>query len=200
MIAIFFKSLIIGFSIAMPVGPIGMLCIKNTLTNGFKIGLAVGFGAALADCFYGFLAGGGLSFISHFLINYTKHIKLIGAILLIYLGLNELKNAKQTTSKAIKIKSISVLQAIGKTFFLVLTNPATILSFIGIFASISPGALTKKEVAIMMFGVFIGSLIWWIILSGTVCALRLKISQKIITATKIICAAVLISFGIITII
>ena len=91
---IFLKALIIGFSIAMPVGPIGMLCIKNTLSHGFRIGVATGFGAALADSCYGFMAGGGLAFLSHFLLSNSSIIKIIGSAILLYLGISEIKNSQ----------------------------------------------------------------------------------------------------------
>lgn len=192
---IFLKAFIIGFSIAMPVGPIGMLCIKNSLAYGFRIGLAVGIGAACADSIYGFLAGGGLAVISQFLLNYSSIIKIIGSLILLYLGGMEIKNAAKTPGKEAAIKSKKFYKVIVATFFLTLTNPMTILSFIGVFAAIGGVNLNGFSIAIMILGVFCGSLAWWMTLAGTTSIIRHKISHKLMTEIKIISGIILLGFG-----
>src|SRR6185295_11026735 len=87
MLALFLKGLIIGFAIAAPVGPIGVLCIQRSLHDGFKIGLMTGFGAALADGTYGLIAGFGLTALSSLLIDHQFWIRLIGGLFLLYLGI-----------------------------------------------------------------------------------------------------------------
>jgi threonine/homoserine/homoserine lactone efflux protein len=195
MFYIFVKSFVIGFSIAAPVGPIGMLCIKNNLTHGFKIGLATGFGAACADSFYGFLAGGGLAFIAKFLLNYSLAIKFLGGSILLYLGLTEIKNARKISDSKIKIQTKGCFKAAATTFFLTLTNPATILSFLGIFATIGVVNLSESNIALIVAGVFFGSLSWWIILSLITSSTRHKISEKFMKRIKIISGSILIGFG-----
>jgi len=197
---IFLKAFLIGFSIAMPVGPIGLLCIKNTLSYGFKTGFAVGLGAALADSFYGLLAGGGLALISKFLLTYTSYIKVIGGIFLIYLGIKEVRNYKKVPHNAAKIKNSHFLKTVFTVLFLTLTNPATIISFVAIFASI--GGLTVGVLGLitMIFGVFSGSLFWWLILAGGVTKIKHKISEKIMKIIKIFSGIILCGFGIYTVI
>jgi putative LysE/RhtB family amino acid efflux pump len=193
---IFLKAFLIGFSIAMPVGPIGLLCIKNTLSYGFKTGFAVGLGAALADSFYGLLAGGGLALISKFLLDYTNYIKVIGGIFLIYLGIKEIRNYKKVPHNAAKIKDSHFFKTVFTVLFLTLTNPATIISFVAIFASI--GGLTVGGLGLitMIFGVFFGSLFWWLILAGGVTKIKHKISEKIMKIIKIFSGIILFGFGI----
>src|SRR4029077_8267163 len=87
MLPLFIKGLIIGFAIAAPVGPIGILCIQRSLHDGFKIGLMTGMGAALADGTYGLIAGFGLTAISALLIHYQIAIRIIGGLYLLYLGI-----------------------------------------------------------------------------------------------------------------
>lgn len=193
---LFLKALIIGFSIAMPVGPIGMLCIKNSLAHGFRIGFAVGLGAALADCVFGFIAGGGLVFISQFLLDHTAKIKLIGGIILIYLGTVEIKNAKKIPAHAASIKTKKFYKTSLATFFLTLTNPMTILSFIGVFAAIGGISAEKSDIAIIITGVFLGSLTWWITLAGTTAIIRHKIPENFLVGMKIISGLVLVGFGV----
>jgi len=195
MILIFLKALLIGFSIAMPVGAIGILCIKNSLMYGFKIGFGVGIGAAFADLFYGFLTGGGLAIISKFLLNYSFFIKAGGGLILIFLGISEIKNAKKIPQINDKTKSKNFTKTITTTFLLTLGNPTTILSFIGVFAAIGGNNLNSNGIILMIFGVFCGSLLWWIILALIISAIRHKISNHWLIAIKIISGIILTNFG-----
>jgi len=68
-IIFFLKGVVIGFSMAVPVGPIGILCIRRTLTGGRLSGFVSGLGVATADAVYGCIAGFGLTFISDFLVS-----------------------------------------------------------------------------------------------------------------------------------
>ncbi|HEY9651627.1 MAG TPA: LysE family transporter, partial [Coleofasciculaceae cyanobacterium] len=86
-ISFFIKGLIIGFSIAAPVGPIGVLCIHRTLTQGCVSGLVSGLGAATADAIYGSIAGLGLTFLSSVLIHQQRWLQLFGGAFLCYLGI-----------------------------------------------------------------------------------------------------------------
>lgn len=193
---IFLKAFIIGFSIAMPVGPIGLLCIKNTLSHGFKIGFAAGLGAALADSFYGFLAGGGLVLFSQLLLDHVTHIKIIGGIFLIYLGLKEIINYKKISHKAASVKSSDFFKTMFTVLFLTLTNPATILSFVAIFAAIGGSTVDGAGLATMILGVFFGSLFWWLILAGGVSRIKHKISENFMKKIKIFSGIILCTFGI----
>src|SRR4030067_3578543 len=97
----FYKGLVIGFSIAAPVGPIGILCIKRTLSSGRIVGLASGMGAATADALYGCVAAFGLTFISNFLIREQFILRLIGGALLCFLGVKTFFSpASNTTIQA----------------------------------------------------------------------------------------------------
>jgi threonine/homoserine/homoserine lactone efflux protein len=79
--------MIIGISIAAPVGPIGLLCVRHTLTQGRAAGIISGLGAATADAIYGCIAGFGLTFISSVLISQQNNLRLIGGVFLCYLGI-----------------------------------------------------------------------------------------------------------------
>jgi threonine/homoserine/homoserine lactone efflux protein len=128
------RGLAIGFSIAAPVGPIGVLCIRRTLTEGRASSLVSGLGAATADAIYGCIAGFGLTFISNFLVSQQVSLCLIGGVFLCYLGLKTFlaKPAEQAASA----KGSGLAGAYGSTFFLTLTNPMTIISFAAIFAGL----------------------------------------------------------------
>src|SRR3990172_8990998 len=133
---IFLKGLLLGFSIAAPVGPIGVLCIRRTLAEGRTAGFASGLGAATADALYGSIAGFGLTIVSSFLIDQSHWLQLAGGIFLLYLGIKTfLAKSKETIETGSPLeKSRGIIGNYASTFLLTLTNPLTILSFIAIFA------------------------------------------------------------------
>ena len=169
--------MIIGISIAAPVGPIGLLCIRRTLTQGRAAGLISGLGAATADAIYGYIAGFGLTFISSILISQQKNLRLIGGAFLCYLGMRTFLS--KPAGQAAMVKGSSLIGDYSSTFFLTLTNPMTILSFSAIFAGlglVSTG-VNYTSASVLVLGVFIGSSSWWLILSGSVSLFQKKFTS-----------------------
>lgn len=189
------KGFIIGFSIAAPVGPIGVLTIKRTLTEGRVSGFATGMGAAFADAAYGAVAGFGLIAISSFLISQEFAIKLIGGLFLFYLGVKSFLGKPATNEAAVASKGL--LNNCMSTFFLTLTNPSTILSFIAIFAGLGLASTTADYFSSMSIvsGVFMGSAIWWFLLSSIVSVFRNKITSDRLVWVNRLSGLVLGSFG-----
>lgn len=191
----FFRGLLIGFSIAAPVGPIGVLCIRRTLSDGRKAGLLSGLGAATADAIYGCIAGFGLAFISNFLINQQTWIRLIGGLFLCYLGIKTLL-AKPAVKPA-EVKNKGLIGAYASTFFLTLTNPMTILSFVAIFAGLGlAGSTNYASAGILVLGVFLGSAAWWLLLSGVVGIFREKFKPSAMLWINRISGAIILGFGV----
>lgn len=169
-----FKGLMIGFSIAMPVGPIGLLCIRNVLTFGVLCGLVTGLGAASADALYGALAGFGVTAVSTFLKAHGTYLQIAGALFLCYLGIYTFfAKAANSTSEGV---SLTNSRAFFATFFLTLTNPMTIMSFAAIYAGLGIGHENSSiaDALTTTLGVFLGSAAWWIILSLTAAFFREK--------------------------
>ena len=193
------RGLIIGFSIAAPVGPIGVLCIQRTLSKGRIYGLLSGLGAATADGTYGLIAGFGLTFISSFLIGQQLWIRLIGGVFLLYLGLRTIlsRPAQREREQAATIKGENLLAAYVTTLFLTLTNPLTILSFAAIFAGIGAGGANRSYIsaAVLVLGVFLGSALWWVILSGGVSILRTKLNTQALRWVNRISGTIIMVFG-----
>lgn len=168
MITLLLKGLIIGFAIAAPVGPIGVLCIQRSLHDGFKIGLMTGLGAALADGTYGLIAGFGLTALSSLLITHKYWIQVVGGLFLLYLGIKLFFTAPREKSAGKSDKSS--WHAFGTTYFLTLANPATILSFVAVFAGLGLGTINPSyfDAIILVVGITIGSGMWWLLLSSGV--------------------------------
>lgn len=192
---LFLRGLIIGFSIAAPVGPIGVLCIRRTLTEGRASGFLSGLGAATADALYGCVAGFGLTVISGFLIDQRFWIQLIGGIFLLALGIKTLRSIPAERAAAASGSGLAASYA--STLLLTLTNPMTILSFAAIFAALgvadTGGDLSAA--ARLVLGVFIGSAAWWLILSGGVGLMREKLSAVVLRWTNRLSGAILLVFG-----
>jgi threonine/homoserine/homoserine lactone efflux protein len=162
---LFVKGLVIGFSIAAPVGPIGVLCIRRTLAEGRISGFVSGMGAATADALYGCVAGFGVTYISNFLMGQQFAFRLIGALFLGYLGARIFfSKPAEAPSKA---EGKGLAGAYASTLFLTLTNPVTILAFAAIFAGLGLGNSGGDYTAgmLLVLGVFLGSAAWWLFLS-----------------------------------
>lgn len=197
MLAILIKGLIIGFAIAAPVGPIGILCIQRSLHDGFKIGLMTGLGAALADGTYGLIAGFGLTAISSVLIQHQLWIRLIGGVFLLYLGIKLF--FKQPGEKSAGDSDKSPWHALATTFLLTLTNPATILSFLAVFAGLGLGTTNTgfNHAIALVLGIIFGSAIWWLLLSGGVAfVLHHRLSPTVMRGINRFSGIIILAFGI----
>jgi threonine/homoserine/homoserine lactone efflux protein len=164
---IFLKGLILGFVIAAPVGPIGVLCARRTLTHGRRAGFFSGIGAATADAIYGFVAAFGLTVVSNFLIGHQFWLRLVGGALLCFLGTKTLIAAPEEKHDLPR-SARKYAGMYTSTFFLTLTNPMTIFSFAAVFAGFGLAG-TKGSVAsagVLVLGVFLGSALWWLLLVG----------------------------------
>ncbi len=165
-LTLFMKGLILGFSIAAPVGPIGILCIRRTLTQGMSIGLISGLGAATADAVYGSIAAFSLTAVSDVLINLRLYIQTLGSLCLLYLGWKTFRTIPSANSET--NTGGNILHAYASTFLLTITNPMTILSFTAVFAGLGVGAAQRdyRSTLSVVVGVFTGSMLWWLLLSG----------------------------------
>ena len=191
----FLRGLVIGFSIAAPVGPIGVLCIRRTLANGRASGLISGLGAATADAIYGCIAGFGLTLISNFLVSQHIWLRLIGGVFLCYLGLKAFL-AKPKEEVALT-KGKGFFGAYASTFFLTLTNPMTIISFAAIFAGLGLANISGNYITagVLVLGVFIGSALWWLLLSGIIGFYKGKFAPGSLQWVNRISGAIIAGFG-----
>jgi threonine/homoserine/homoserine lactone efflux protein len=198
-LGLFIRGLIIGFSIAAPVGPIGVLCIRRTLADGRTSGFLSGLGAATADALYGCVAGFGLTVISGFLVDQRFWIQLIGGIFLLALGIKTLRSVP--AARAAAASGTGLAASYASTLLLTLTNPMTILSFAGIFAALGVADTGGdfSAAALLVLGVFVGSAAWWLLLSGGVGLLREKLSSGVLRWTNRLSGAILLVFGILAV-
>ena len=175
----FFKGLIVGFVIAAPVGPIGILCARRTLTLGRRAGFFSGMGAATADSVYGFIAAFGLTYISNILIDHQYWLRLAGGALLCIIGIRTFIAKPERRQHSVPKSAGRFAGMYTSTFFLTLTNPMTIFSFAVVFAGFglagARGSLVSAGTLIL--GVFLGSGIWWLFLVGVFSIFRMRLDR-----------------------
>jgi threonine/homoserine/homoserine lactone efflux protein len=194
--ALFFRGLIVGFCIAAPVGPIGVLCIRRSLAEGRLSGLVSGLGAATADGLYGCVAGFGLTAVSGLLVSQQGWLRLIGGVFLCALG------ARTFFARPARVGGAAtpsgLLAAYVSTLGLTLTNPLTILSFAAIFAGLGLGSMPASHAGALalVLGVSLGSALWWLILSSVAGALRHRLDARALGWVNRLSGGIITAFGI----
>lgn len=189
------KGLALGFSIAAPVGPIGVLCIRRTAERGFKAGLASGLGAASADAVYGAIAAAGLTFVAEFLVRQGTRLGLLGGAFLLYLGVRTFLSPPPQGE--LQEKGGSIGGDYLSTFLLTLSNPVTIFSFAAIFGGLSAEADFRASAFLLVLGVFLGSALWWLALSTAVNFLRGKMTDRLLLWINRAAGVVITVFGLV---
>lgn len=190
------RGILLGLAVAMPVGPIGVLCIQRSLAGGFWTGFSGGIGTAAADAVYAALAAAGFAVLAGSLGPAQDILRWGGAAFILWLGWRTI--AAPVAERAADLpQQGQPIRLFVVTFLLTMSNPATILSFAALFAGLGLAAEPTVDAAVSaVAGVFIGSLLWWAILSGGVAALRQRIGAESRRWINRIAGAVLIVFAI----
>jgi threonine/homoserine/homoserine lactone efflux protein len=189
---------LIGLSVAAPVGPIGVLCIRRTLAEGRAYGLVSGLGAATADAVYGCIAAFGLTFIAAALVSHQAWLRLIGGLFLCYLGVKTL--LARPAQQAAPSDGGGLWGAYASTFFLTLTNPVTILAFAAIFAGFGLASGGYDSAGLLVLGVFLGSACWWLLLSSVVSLFRTRFSPSGLRWVNRISGTIIVGFGVVALV
>jgi threonine/homoserine/homoserine lactone efflux protein len=175
------KGVVVGLIIGVPVGPVGILCLRRTIFEGRLAGLAAGLGAASGDALFGAIAGFGLTAISNWLLGYQGWLRLAGACFLFYIGANALLREPQRGLE--RRSSEGLLRNSVSTFVLTIANPVTILALVAIIAGLGLAGdeATFGRAGMMVFGVWLGSLSWWLMLSLGAGMLRSSFDPRLLT-------------------
>lgn len=158
---LFWQALLVGLLIAAPVGPIGLLTINRTLDQGRAAGLATGLGAACADAAYGAVGAFGVTQVIDWLVGAKVFLAMGGGAMLLWMAWNIYTQPLATQAAALPSRT-ELLRCFAGTFVLTLSNPATILSFIAVFASMAGASARQLSALPMVTGVWMGSALWWL--------------------------------------
>ncbi len=194
--SLLYKGLILGFSVAAPVGPIGILCINRTVKKGFRSGIISGLGAATADLMYGLIAALGLGVISNFLIEHKIWVQIIGAILLLQLSIITIL-ADRKSNNSVNIGNKNYSKDYISTFALVVSNPVTILFFLAVFANLGLGNSSNSTTfsnSLLVLGVFLGSSLWWLTLSSVTYKIKHKLNTRFLKRIDLFSGILLLAF------
>lgn len=202
---LFLKAIMIGFAVAAPVGPIGLLCIRRTLWGGHVAGFTAGLGAAGADAFFAFVAAFGLTLIWDTLMANAQWFALGAGVVLIYIGITEWRTRPKDPMLIAPQTTVGLLRGFVSTFFLTLANPLTILSFAAIFAGLGIEGHRVTEdgdtpdytvIAEVVAGVFVGSACWWLLLAAGVDVIRHRLNATTLKWLNRISGSALLGFGV----
>jgi threonine/homoserine/homoserine lactone efflux protein len=188
-------GMLIGLVMAAHIGPVNIICIRRALTKGPKNGFVVGTGAAFADGLFGALAAFGLAGLTTFIEEFNVWFQVIGGIALIVIALklwfshphiDDIRDTYKDRTKA----------AIG-TFLLTMSNPLTVLGFVAIFVSMGLGEMGNNyfNASFISLGIFIGSCLWWAIISNVSAKIGKGITDKGLEKINKILAVIIMLFG-----
>lgn len=201
MIVLFFESLVVGFSMAAPVGPVGVLCIRRSLRSGWRAGFVTGLGVAVADSLFGLVAGLGLTAVSQALIREEQWMRLFGGLVLLVVGL-QIYRARPPAEGG-EEKRESQWRNFLSAFILAVTNPLTVLSFAAVFIGLGFGNSTGENhwmALIFVLGIFLGSSVWWIVLSYGAAHFRRSITPHRLSWINKACGVLILLFAVGTLI
>lgn len=188
------RGIALGFAVAAPVGPIGLLCVRRTLHHGPAMGLATGLGAAIADSVYGAIAAFSVSALISFLTGYETQFRLFGGLFMLVVAYRAFQAPLATPAKS--RDTASWFGGFATGIMLTFTNPITIFAFFALFAGFGLGGeLGRFDALTLVGGVFLGSLGWWLVLNGTVSMMRGRISERVFRHINHGAAVALAGFG-----
>ena len=188
------KGIVVGIVIALPVGPVGVLCVRRCLFEGARYGFVSGLGAATADAAFGAIAGFGLTFLRDWLLDNQDWFGLAGGVFLLIFGVKALFLGHEREPEPLGGERL--LGTFASTFALTIANPITILSFAVIFAKVGADAIAGMgDVSVLVGGVFLGSLLWWLGLSFGIASVRHMAGDIVMLWLNRVSGAILLSSG-----
>lgn len=198
-IGIFLKGAFVGASVAAPIGPVAIFCIRQTLAYGWKMGIIAGLGTAIADGIYGAIAALGAHFISDLLASYGHWFYLVGGSFLIYIGQKIMRTAISKEGRKPRGKS-AYAKTFLSVFLLNFASPMTTLLFVGMFATV--GVFDQPEGVNVFwpltFGVGMGAFAWWGVLTAVVSYLSSRLNFKVFTFINRVSGLAITIFGLLT--
>ncbi len=195
LLVIILKGIAVGIVIALPVGPVGVLCVRRCLFEGPLYGFASGLGAAMADTSLGLIAALGLTYLRDWLLDYEDWFGLAGGLFLLGFGVKSLFMVRAREPEPLAGEAL--LGAFASTYALTIANPITLLSFAAIFAKVGADAVTGfAEASVLVGGVFLGSLLWWLGLSFGIAGVRHLAGDVVMLWLNRISGGILLSSGV----
>jgi len=191
------KGLIVGFILPIPIGPVGILCIRRTMAYGRIHGFLTGLSAAISDMTYSAVAAFGITFVSNFIAGHQEAIHLFGGVVLLAVGLHTFR--PRLINEAVAKKVTAPVITFISTFLVTFTNPMAVVGYAVVFAGIGVNDLVHNRIAaaLLVAGVFLGSLAWFTLLTFLSRALRVKITGRGLDLVNKVAGTFLMLFGVV---
>lgn len=194
MTILFLKAFFLSFILAIPLGPVGIFCIRRVLSHGLWAGYCAAVAVALGDAFYATIAGFGSAALTQLFVGHRFLISFIGGLFLLVAGLRFV--SKKPTEPQCRIGGVSLLGTFIAAFSLTLANPATVVVFFGLFTALKvPASLGLRFIALL--GVIVGSLAWWLFLTTLVWALKKRawVSEQLVVKINVAASLIIVACG-----
>ena len=193
------RSLIIGFTIAATVGPITLLVVRRTIEHGRVYGLASGLGVAAADATYGGIAAFGLTAVTSLLVSGRVLLGIVGGFVIVLIGIRIMRSRPAAVARDVERPGLA--GAFASIYALTMTNPLTILIFAAVFAGLGfASGSSYLDAALITISVGLGSVLWWVVLTGVVAWGRERMSTRALLWVNRVSGAALVVFGVFAVI
>lgn len=188
-----FTGLGVGFSIAVPIGPMGLLCIQRTLTSGMRVGVCTGLGAATVNVFYGLIVILGFSSLAPILVNAGRLLNLVGGLFLLWSALRTFRRGRERSMNSPFTATImSPGMAYGSAVAFNVTNPMAPMLILALLSPIlGTGAPSCAQTANLLAGIFLAASCWWVCLTSGVSVLRIHLNPGMLMIVNRIASALL---------
>jgi threonine/homoserine/homoserine lactone efflux protein len=192
------SGLLIGVAVAAPIGPVNLICIRRTLKYGMLNGFMSGAGAAVGDGVFAIVAAFGVTAVISFVAAYSGWLQLVGGVFLLGLGVRTWFDHPHLDDKLPDGSLGDLLPVISVTFFLTITNPATMLGFIAIFGGVADFTIGTEDymrASILVASVIGGSVLWWAAITGFVSLFRDRMTDTGLALLNKVSAVIIVLFG-----
>jgi threonine/homoserine/homoserine lactone efflux protein len=194
------RGFVLGFAVAASPGPIFFLCVRRTVVQGRLAGLFSGLGVATADALYAAVATFGVTAVATVFVAGRRPLAVVGGAILIVLGASFLMSRASEARAEPSTNGRGAAWAYASTLGLTITNPATIVSFAALAATLglgTGGSLLRPSLVVA--GVLLGSTAWWCVLVFGVSRLRARLTPRIVRGISTVSGLVIAGLGILAV-
>ena len=188
-------GLLVGLSVAVPVGLIGLLCIERTLTSGSRVGISTGFGAATMNTAHAAVIIAGLGWLAPIIESAGSVLGFAGGLFLLWCAAKTLLRRRASVS-ASRGAHLSPIMAYGTALVFNSMNP---MSLVLMLAPLTPIVAAPEpsfaQATTLLLGVFIAVMSWWICLVSGVNLLRCRLSPGMLFVVNQIAGIGLTIYG-----
>jgi putative LysE/RhtB family amino acid efflux pump len=173
-------GLLTGFAIAVPIGPVGLLCIQRTLAAGMAVGVSTGLGAATVNIAYGALVLLGLNALAPWMAGGSRALSAAGGIFLLWSAFRALRSRRPATGVPCT-PAPSAVAAYGSAVVFNAGNPMALILVVALISPLAEHATLSWTCDLtFLLGMFAAATTWWVCLSAVIALLRSRLSPAML--------------------